>query len=65
MVRRWLARWGRVIAVAVIAFCWLAVFGGIALMSVDPGEGWTGVIIAGAAAAVIFGALIWLGRRGQ
>lgn len=60
-----MTRRARVTAVAVIAVCWLAVIGGIALVSVDPGDGWTGVAIAAPAGLVIFAALVWLGRRGQ
>ncbi len=64
-MRRWLARWGFTVAVAVVAVCVLAIVGAYALSQAAPKQSGTAVAIAIPAGAVIFAALIWLGRRNQ
>lgn len=42
-------RQGSRIPGVVAAFCWLAIFGGIAWISLDPRRGWIGITIIGGA----------------
>ncbi len=62
-MRRWLARWGFTIAVAVVAVCVLAIVGAYALAQVTPKQSGLAVAIAIPAGVIIFAALIWLGRQ--
>ena len=60
-----MTRRGRVIAVAAIVLSGLAIVGAYALSMADKHAQGIAAAIAIPAAAVIFGALVWLGRRKQ